>query len=95
MGGEFIPVFLDSVDLSGEVLGILHLFSVFAESLSLGGHPVLVKSSLEFSRQVVGPDGGQGSQASWSLNIPNNTADDGGRSFENGASFNNFLLVQL
>jgi len=90
-----LAVFLDSVDLSGEVLVVLHLFSVLAESLFLGVHPVLVQSSLEFVGEMLGPDGGEGSEASGSLNISNNTDNNDGRSFEDGACFDDFLLVQL
>jgi len=43
-------VFLNSVELSINVLRILPLFNVFGECLFLGVHPVLVESSLEFLR---------------------------------------------
>jgi len=78
-----------------DVLLILPLFSVLGEGLLLGVHPVLVKSSLEFSGQVLGPDGGQGSETSGSFNISDNTTNNDGRSFKNGTSFNDFLLVEL
>ncbi len=76
-------------------LVILPLFSVFGEGLLLGVHPVLVKSSLEFSGQMLGPDGGQGSETAGGFNISDNTTNNDGRSFKNGTSFNGFLLVEL
>jgi len=44
---------------------------------------------------VLGPDGGKGSETSGGFDITNNTADNNGGSFEDGNSFDDFLLVEL
>ena len=87
-------VFLDSVELSFDLL-LVPAFSVFGESLLLGVHPVLVKSSLEFSGQMLGPNSAQSSMTSGSIDVTNNTANGNSGGFEDSASFNNFLLVDL
>jgi len=66
---------------------------ILGESLLLGVHPVFIESSLELSGQVLGPNGGQGSETSGSFNITNDTADNDGRNFEDGTGFDGFLLV--
>jgi len=66
---------------------------ILGESLLLGVHPVFIESSLELSGQVLGPDGGQGSESSGGFNITNNTANNDGRGFEDGTGFNSFFLV--
>jgi len=90
-----LAVFLDSVELAGDVLLVAPLLSVLGESLLLGVHPVFIESSLELSGQVLGPDGGQGSETSWSLDVTNNTDDNNWWGFEDCASFDDFLLVEL
>jgi len=44
---------------------------------------------------MLGPDGSEGSETSWGFDITNNTTDNNGRSFEDSASFDDFLLVEL
>jgi len=90
-----LAVFLDSVKLAVNVLGITPLLAVLVESLLLGVHPVLVESSLQLSRQVLSPDGSKSSETSGSFDVTNNTANNDGRSFEDGTSFDDFLLVEL
>jgi len=90
-----LAVFLDSVKLAGDVLLVGPFLSVLGESLLLGVHPVFIKSSLELGGQVLGPDGGQSSETSWSLDVTNNTDDNDWWSFEDSASFDDFLLVEL
>lgn len=55
-----LAVFLDSFEISLDVLLALFIFSpslgVLREGLLLGVHPVLVESSLEFLRDVLSPD---------------------------------------
>jgi len=44
---------------------------------------------------VLGPDGSEGSETSGGFNVTNNTTDNDGGSFEDGTSFDDFLLVEL
>ena len=81
--------------MAGDVLFVAPFLDVLGESLLLGVHPVFIESSLELSGQVLGPDGGQSSETSWGFDVTNNTADNNGRSFEDCASFDDFLLVEL
>jgi len=90
-----LTVFLDSVELAGDVLFIAPFLNVLGESLLLGVHPVFIESSLELSGQVLGPDGGQSSETSWGFNVTHNTTDNNGWGFEDCASFDDFLLVDL
>jgi len=90
-----LAVFLDSIQLSGDGLFIIPLLGVFGESLLLGVAPILIESSLEFSGQMLSPDGGQSSETSGGFNISDNTGNDDGGSFEDGDSFDDFLLVEL
>lgn len=90
-----LAVFLDSVEFSGDVLLISPLSTVLGESLLLGVHPVFIESSLELGGQVLGPDGGQSSETSWSFDVTNNTADNDWWGFEDSGGFNDFLLVEL
>jgi len=66
-------VLLDALEFAGDgragVLGVL--LGVLGESLLLALVPVLVESSLHFVAQVFGPDGGEGSQTTGSLNVAN------------------------
>lgn len=72
-----LAVFLNSFDFSGSRGALLSvLLGVLGESLLLRLVPVLVESSAEFVAKVVGPDGGERSEASWSLNVTNETNND-------------------
>jgi len=44
---------------------------------------------------VLGPDGSEGSETSGGFNVTNNTDNNDGGSFEDGTSFDDFLLVEL
>jgi hypothetical protein len=90
-----LAIFLQSVELGSDILFILKLLSILGESLLLGVHPILVQSSSELGRKMLGPDCGQCSQTSGSLNIPNDADNDDWGSFKNGCSFNDFFLVQF
>jgi len=90
-----LTVFLDSFKLAFNILGVRPFLGVLSESLLLGVHPVLIESSLELDGQVLGPDGGKGSETSGGFDITNNTADNNGGSFEDGTGFDDFLLVEL
>lgn len=90
-----LPVFLDSVEFSGDVLFIRPFLGILGEGLLLGVHPVFIESSLELSAQMLSPDGGQSSETSGGFDVTNNTGNNDGGSFEDGTSFNSFLLVEL
>jgi len=71
-------VLLNALELAGDggtvVLGVL--LGVLGESLLLALVPVLVESALDLVAQMLGPDGGEGSQASGSLDVANQTNND-------------------
>lgn len=71
-------VLLDALELAGDggtaVLGVL--LGVLGESLLLALVPVLVESALKLVAQMLGPDGGEGSQASGSLDVSHKTNND-------------------
>jgi hypothetical protein len=90
-----LRVFLDSIQLEGDVLLIFPLLGVLGEGLLLRVDPVLVESSLEFSGQMLSPDGGQSSETSGGFNVSDDTSNNDGGSFEDGDSFDDFLLVEL
>jgi hypothetical protein len=90
-----LAVFLDSVKFSGDVLFIRPLLGILGESLLLGVHPVFIESSLELSGQVLSPNGSQSSETSGGFDVTNDTGNNNGGSFEDGSSFNGFLLVEL
>jgi len=90
-----LAVFLDSVEFSGDVLFIGPFLGILGEGLLLGVHPVFIESSLELGAQVLGPNGGQSSETSGSFDVTNDTGNNNGGSFEDGTSFNSFLLVEL
>lgn len=70
-------VFLDSLEFAGDGGALLSvLLSVLGEGLLLRLVPVLVESSLQFVAQVFGPDGGQRSQSSGSLDVTDETDGD-------------------
>jgi hypothetical protein len=64
-------VFLDALEVAGDggaaVLGVL--LGVLGESLLLALVPVLVESALNFVAQMFGPDSGEGSKTTRSLNV--------------------------
>jgi len=68
---------------------------VLGEGLLLGVLPVLIESSDGVFVQLVGPDGGQGSETSWGFDVSDDSDNDHGWGFDDGDSLNDFLLVQL
>jgi len=90
-----LTIFLNSIKLAGDVLFVAPFLDVLGESLLLGVHPVFIESSLELSGQVLSPDGGQSSETSWSFDVTNDTTNNNCWSFEDSASFDDFLLVEL
>lgn len=71
-------VLLDALELAGDggtlVLGVL--LGVLGESLLLALVPVLVESALELVAQMLSPDGGEGSEATGSLDVAHKTNND-------------------
>lgn len=92
--GAVLP---DSLEFSGNALtAVLRvLLGVLGKGLLLGSVPVLVESPLDFIGQVLGPDGGQGSETSRSLDVSNDTDDDHRRGLDDGDSLYDFSLVHL
>lgn len=90
-------IFLDSFEWDLDVLGGIlgNSLLVLGEGLSLGGLPVLVESSQGVLVQLVGPDGGQGSQSSWGFDVSDDSDNNDGWGFDDGDGFDDFLLVQL
>jgi hypothetical protein len=90
-------VLLDALELAGDgstvVLGVL--LGVLGESLLLGLVPVLVESALDLVAQMLGPNGGEGSQASGGLDVANQTNNDHRWGIDDSNSLNNLLLVGL
>lgn len=90
-------VLLHSLELSVDGFGVALrvLLGVLGERLLLGLVPVLVETSLDLVGKVLGPDGGQGTKTSWSLNVANSTDNNHWRSVDNGSSLDNLTLVHL
>ena len=92
-------VLLDSVEITGEVsLGRLVLVlavNVLGEGLLLGVHPVLVESALDVVVEVLGPDGGEGTESAGGLNVTNKSNDLHGGALNDGDGVDNILLDGL
>jgi len=76
-------------------LGFGPFFLVFSESQFLGFSPVFVESPFSFIRNMFGPDGLEGSKASWGLDITNNTDSDHWWAIDDGDWLDDFFLVEL
>jgi len=72
-----LAVLLDALDFTcdGRTLVVGVLLGVLGESLLLRLVPVLVESSLDLVAQVLGPDGGEGSETTGCLNVADKTND--------------------
>jgi len=91
-----LAVLLDLVDssfLAGLVLGPFLL--VLGEREFLGLAPVLVESSLGFVTNVLGPDGLEGSEASWGFDVTDDTDADHWWGIDDGDWLDDLLLVEL
>ncbi len=73
-GSNNCAVFFNSVQLDFNFLGILGSFCLIAaEGFLFGVNPVLVEPSEGSLIKMVGPDGSEGSESSWGLNVSNQT----------------------
>jgi hypothetical protein len=90
-------VLLHSLELTvdGLAVALRVLLGVLGEGLLLGLVPVLVETSLDLVGKVLGPHGGEGTKASWGLDVTNGTNNDHWRSVNNGGGLNNLTLVHL
>merc|ERR1711970_1124543 len=68
---------------------------VFSESQFLGFSPVLVESSFAFIRDVLSPDGFEGSESSWSFDVSDDTDTDHWWAIDDGTWLDNFFLVEF
>merc|ERR1719320_749620 len=91
-------VFLDLLKVTFDAL-LTILVSPFlgglGESLLLGLVPILVESSQAFLTEMLGPNCNELSEATRSLNVSNDSNHYNWWCFQDGNSFNNFLLVIL
>lgn len=71
-------VLLDALELAGDastaVVGVL--LGILGESFLLALVPVLVEATLNLVAQMLGPDGGEGSETTGSLNVAHKTDND-------------------
>lgn len=68
---------------------------VLGESLPLCAHPILVHSALDFSVEVLSPDGGEGTEAARSLDVADESDNLHRRALNDGQSVDNVLLDHL
>merc|ERR1711970_1131927 len=71
------------------------LLLVFSESQFLGFSPVFVESSFAFIRDVLSPDGFEGSESSWSFDVSDDTDTDHWWAIDDGTWLDNFFLVEF
>jgi hypothetical protein len=90
---EFLHAFKLDLDILVGFVG--DAGGVAVESLLLGSVPVLVESTLDGFVQVLGPDGGQGTETAGGFEVTNETDNVHGRALEDGDGFDGFLLVEL
>jgi len=76
-------------------LGLGPLLLVLGKSQLLALAPVLVESSLGLVRDVLSPDGLEGSEASWGLDVSNNTDANHWWGIDDGHWLDDLLLVEL
>lgn len=75
--------------IGGKSLGVL------GEGLLLGVAPVLVESALDFLGKVLGPDGGESTETTRSLDVTDDTDNNERRTLDDGDGLDDFLLVAL
>jgi len=94
--------FFDGSTLTGllhELLLVLtltvHFASVFLKRAFLAAGKVSVETTLDAFAHVLGPHSGQGAKSQWGCHVSNHANNNHGRSFHDGDSLNDFLLVEL
>lgn len=90
-------VLLDALELGSDFLTTFSavLLGVLGEGLALRARPVLVEATTDIIGHVLSPDGGDRAKTAGGLDVTNQTNNDHGRSFDDGDSLNDFLLVHL
>ena len=90
-------VLADALELTGDGLATILrvLLRVASERLLLGAVPVLVEPALELVGKVRSPDGGEGAEATGSLDVTNNTDNDHRGSLDDRDRLHNLALVHL
>jgi len=68
---------------------------VFSESQFLGFSPVFVESSFALVRDVFSPDGFEGSESSWGLDVSDNTNANHWWAIDDGTWLDDFFLVEF
>jgi len=68
---------------------------VFSESQFLGFSPVFVESSFALVGDVFGPDGFEGSESSWGLDVSDNTNANHWWAIDDGTWLDDFFFVEL
>lgn len=89
-------VLLDAFKVALDGAGALGVFlesvSVLAERLLLGIGPVSVEAALDIGVEVLGPDGVQLAETTWSLNVADETDNLDGWALDDGGGENDVLL---
>jgi hypothetical protein len=91
-------VLADALELAGDRgLGALLsvLLGILGEGLLLRPVPVLVEATLDLVGEVLGPNGGEGTKTTGSLDVTDNTNDDHRGGLDDGDSLDDLLLVHL
>ena len=91
--GVLLQLFNGSLNGSSSFSGVLG--GVLGEGKLLGVAPVLVEATLDIISQVFSKQGSNLTQTTRGWDVTDNTTNDHGRAFDDGDSFQDFLLVHL
>ena len=91
----FLHAFKVSLDGLGVAIILLEALTVVLESGLFGSVVVLVETSLNAGIDLLGPDGGEGAEASWGLDVSNHTNDLHWWALNDGGGVNDILLDDL
>lgn len=78
----------------GFILLIIHV-GIGREAFLLGLVPILVKSSLDFLREFLGPNGSEGTEASWGLDVTDHTGNLHWWGLNDGNGLIDFFLMEI
>jgi len=92
-GADDLAVLLHLFELGGHFTVLFVLLFVAGEGLALGLVPILVETTLAFLREMLGPDGSQGTETAGGLDVTDDTDDDHRRGLDDGHGFRDFLFV--